>query len=111
MVVITLVVKLLTSILLSGRLMAKHLAFGVNAAPITIDCPQCGAFLLFYAASMAQFDASGFESYEFECSQCGTLLAGIIDPYDGELLLSAKDKRKSPAHNAGVFRRGAGGCG
>jgi hypothetical protein len=91
--VIALVVKLLTSVLLSERLMAKHLVFGVNTAPITIDCLQCAASLLFYAASMAQFDASGFESYELECCQCGTSLAGIVDPYDDELLLSAKDKK------------------
>jgi len=33
-------------------------------------------------------DACGFESYSFECDECGARLAGIVDPHDNALLLS-----------------------
>ena len=36
----------------------------------------------------ADIDACGFESYRFECSECHTALAGIIDPADDALLIS-----------------------
>lgn len=32
--------------------------------------------------------AADFERYSLECKECGTQLAGIIDPYDEELLLT-----------------------
>jgi hypothetical protein len=33
-------------------------------------------------------DACGFEGYQFDCQECGTVLAGIIDPADDALILS-----------------------
>jgi hypothetical protein len=34
------------------------------------------------------FDAQGLESYKLECKFCRSSLAGVIDPFDGALLLS-----------------------
>jgi hypothetical protein len=86
MAVIALVVNY--AILLSGRLMAKHLLPGVSAAPITVECPQCAAFLSYHSALTSRLDASGFECCELECRGCGASIVGMIDPYDGQLLLS-----------------------
>jgi hypothetical protein len=33
-------------------------------------------------------DECGFESYRFECKECGVALAGIVDPIDDALLLT-----------------------
>jgi transcription elongation factor Elf1 len=54
----------------------------------TVVCPKCNAQFVFYRSSSAHIDASGFESYQLECSQCGTPLSGIVDPADNKLLLS-----------------------
>jgi hypothetical protein len=53
-----------------------------------IACPACTAQAMFCRSGTPQVAACGFESYNFECDECGALLAGIIDPYDNELLLS-----------------------
>jgi hypothetical protein len=37
------------------------------------------------------FDPEGFESYLFDCRFCRASLAGIIDPFDGTLLLTAAE--------------------
>jgi len=34
-------------------------------------------------------DDCGFESYNFMCGECGVTLAGIVDPFEDLLLLSA----------------------
>jgi hypothetical protein len=56
--------------------------------PQTVACPQCNAQFVFYRSGAAHIDAWGFESYQLECAQCGTLLSGIVDPADDKLLLS-----------------------
>jgi hypothetical protein len=43
---------------------------------------------MFCRSRTPDVDACGFESYSLECHECGGRLAGIIDPYDDELLLS-----------------------
>ncbi len=43
---------------------------------------------MFCRSRTPRIDACGFESYSLECQECGARLAGIIDPYDEELLLS-----------------------
>jgi hypothetical protein len=53
-----------------------------------VECPKCKARFLFRRASVPHFDSDGFESYELDCKLCGASLAGIIDPFDGTLLLS-----------------------
>jgi C4-type Zn-finger protein len=54
-----------------------------------VECPKCKARFLFRRAQVPHFDSHGFESYELDCSHCGASLTGIIDPFDGALLLSA----------------------
>jgi hypothetical protein len=53
-----------------------------------IACPKCDARFPFYRSPTPRIDSCGFESYSLECKECGTQLAGIIDPNDEELLLS-----------------------
>jgi hypothetical protein len=43
---------------------------------------------MFRRSCAPNVNACGFESYNLECHECGARLAGIIDPYDDELLLS-----------------------
>lgn len=52
------------------------------------SCPRCTAHLLLHRSSLPFIDECGFESYDFECTECGAALAGIIDPYDDALLLA-----------------------
>jgi hypothetical protein len=54
-----------------------------------IVCPSCNFGFVFRRTAMPAFDACGFESYSLHCEACGTQLAGIIDPADEVLLLSA----------------------
>jgi hypothetical protein len=60
-----------------------------------VECPRCKTHLAYRRKLVPQFDSSGFESLELECSQCGASLAGVIDPYDGELLLSTLEEAVS----------------
>jgi hypothetical protein len=54
-----------------------------------IVCPACTAQVIFCRSrTTPHIDRCGFESYSLECHECGAGLAGIIDPYDDELLLS-----------------------
>ena len=53
-----------------------------------VTCPRCAASLTFDRSRTPCIDACGFESYSFECKECGAALAGIVDPYDDTLLLS-----------------------
>ncbi len=64
-----------------------------DQAPTVLDtqavaCPACDALLTFSRTSFPHIDECGFESYRFECKECGAPLAGIIDPADEALLLS-----------------------
>jgi ribosomal protein L37AE/L43A len=54
----------------------------------SVVCPSCNRQLAFRRSDHPIIDACGFENYCFECQECGTLLAGIIDPADETLLLS-----------------------
>lgn len=63
---------------------------GVEASTAeSVVCPNCNRPLAFRRSDHAAIDACGFESYRFACQECGTPLAGIIDPADETLLLSA----------------------
>ena len=57
-----------------------------------VACPVCDASLTFFRTSVPHIDECGFESYRLECKECGTPLAGIIDPADEALLLSASTR-------------------
>jgi ribosomal protein S27E len=52
-----------------------------------IECPKCKARFLFRRSRAPRFDSHGFEAYELACKSCGASLTGIIDPFDGALLL------------------------
>jgi hypothetical protein len=53
-----------------------------------VECPKCHAQFLFRLPGRVHFDSHGFESYALACESCHVLLNGIIDPFDGALLLS-----------------------
>jgi hypothetical protein len=52
------------------------------------SCPKCGADVVLRRTLNPHVDSSGFENYFLKCNQCGAWLIGIIDPYDGTLLLT-----------------------
>ena len=58
------------------------------ASGLGIKCPHCKARSVFHRAKFPRIDSSGFETYSFQCRNCGVPLVGIIDPFDGTLLLS-----------------------
>jgi hypothetical protein len=60
------------------------------------ECPKCGARFVFRRARAAHFDREGFESYKLACRSCGAFLAGVIDPFDGTLLLSGAARSDQP---------------
>jgi hypothetical protein len=55
---------------------------------LLIACPVCGAGIAFARSPVPHMDECGFESYRFECKDCGAVLAGIVDPADEALLLT-----------------------
>jgi len=52
------------------------------------SCPRCCATLQLSRNEHPHIDECGFESYSFECADCGTALIGIVDPADEALLVS-----------------------
>jgi C4-type Zn-finger protein len=75
--------------------MSAHLSITTAGQALTVSsaqaaaCPICNASLTFFRTSVPHIDECGFESYRLECKECGTPLAGIIDPADETVLLSA----------------------
>lgn len=55
---------------------------------IEAKCPLCDAQLMYCRNLTSRIDNCGFQNYSIECRECGSMLAGITDPYDGTLLLS-----------------------
>jgi RNase P subunit RPR2 len=53
-----------------------------------VECPKCKTQFIFRRKANARFDDHGFESYRLGCESCGAFLVGIIDPFDGALLVS-----------------------
>jgi hypothetical protein len=53
-----------------------------------IACPKCDAPLSLHRTRAPAIDESGFETYRLYCAACGAALAGLVDPYDDELLLT-----------------------
>jgi hypothetical protein len=64
-------------------------ALSAEASAHATACPNCNSRFVFRRSETPTFDACGFESYSLQCSACGAALAGIIDPADQSLLLSA----------------------
>jgi hypothetical protein len=67
---------------------ANQLELETGPRPQVIECPKCAAHMWFNRTLIARIDGSGFESYRFDCISCAVPLAGVVDPYDGTLLLS-----------------------
>jgi hypothetical protein len=66
--------------------MGKH-QIGLSGEQV-VACPTCNASLMFFRSDSPHIDDCGFESYAFDCTQCGARLAGIVDPADDTLLLA-----------------------
>ena len=58
-----------------------------SASGLEIKGPHCKARLIFPRAKLPRIDSSGFETYSFQCRDCGAPLLGIIDPFDGLRLI------------------------
>jgi hypothetical protein len=68
--------------------MKSNAAFPIDAdTTAAVACPKCDVIFAFHRNATPRVDASGFESYSFECVGCGVALAGVVDPYDDTLLL------------------------
>lgn len=75
--------------------MSRHLALKTEDSAAAISrtqaaCPRCNAALELVRSDTPRIDDCGFESYRFECTDCGTALIGIIDPADDTLLVSER---------------------
>src|SRR6516162_6896788 len=55
---------------------------------IVVTCPKCKCCATFIRGTLPHIDSCGFESHSFHCGWCGSFLAGVIDPSDGELIVS-----------------------
>jgi len=53
-----------------------------------VECPKCKSRFLFRRARVPHIDEQGFESYKLKCKFCRAFLEGVIDRFDGALLLS-----------------------
>jgi hypothetical protein len=59
-------------------------------------CPHCNKRPTLSRNDSPYFDECGFESYDFSCSTCGASLTGIVDPFDGALLISERPLDAKP---------------
>ena len=55
-----------------------------------IECPRCKSDWTFHRAEFPRMDSSGFETRTFFCNSCRSSIRGLIDPFDGALLLSVE---------------------
>jgi hypothetical protein len=70
-----------------SKAMQEHIrALGLVSC-LEIKCPRSKTRSVLHIAAFPRLDSSGFESYSFQCWNCGNTLAGIIDPFDGRLYL------------------------
>jgi hypothetical protein len=81
--------KRLPSIAMEQLLPTRVRALSAEVDAQATVCPSCNFGFIFRRTAIPAIDACGFESYSLRCEACGTQLAGIIDPADEVLLLSA----------------------
>jgi hypothetical protein len=62
--------------------------FRTRGGAILVTCPKCRPCSTFVRAPCPHIDSCGFESHSFRCEWCASFLAGIMDPSDGELVVS-----------------------
>ena len=60
----------------------------IHNTAIAVTCPKCKTCSKFLRPTVPHIDSCGFECHSFRCECCASLLAGIIDPSDGELVVS-----------------------
>ena len=60
----------------------------IHDTAIAVTCPKCKSCSKFIGPTVPHIDSCGFECHSFRCKSCASLLAGIIDPSDGELMVS-----------------------
>ena len=65
----------------------------IHDARIAVTCPKCKSSSMFKRPTVPHIDSCGFESHSFRCEWCASLLAGIIDPSDRELVSPYKKSR------------------
>jgi phage FluMu protein Com len=64
----------------------------IHDTAIAVTCPKCKSRLKFIRPTLPNIDNCGFASHSLRCESCASLLAGIIDPSDGELLVSLSEE-------------------
>ena len=57
-----------------------------------VECPNCAKISTFIKPTQPHIDTCGFESYTFLCEYCGSLLSGVVDPFDDQLLVSLLER-------------------
>ena len=60
----------------------------IHDTAITVTCPNCKTCSKVLKTSIPQIDTCGFESYSFRCDRCESALGGVVNPLDGNLLVS-----------------------
>jgi len=55
---------------------------------VAATCPKCKRSSIFARGPLPLIDKCGFELHSFRCEWCASYLAGVVDPSDGELVLS-----------------------
>jgi hypothetical protein len=66
-------------------------AIYAHGTAIVATCPKCKCRSIFARSSVPAIDRCGFENHSFRCAWCASSLAGVIDPSDGELVLTLLD--------------------
>ena len=79
--------------------MVRHQAFTyrtihTHGTAIVVTCSKCKCST-FVRAIFPHIDSCGFESHSCRCEGCASSLVGIIDPSDGELVVSLLEEPSS----------------
>jgi phage FluMu protein Com len=78
-----------------------------HGTAIVVTCPNCKSCSIFVKPTVPAIDTCGFEYHSFRCARCASLLAGIIDPSDGELVLSVLEELEEPSGVTTIPRLGS----
>jgi hypothetical protein len=68
-----------------------------RATTIVVTCPKCKHCSKFIRATRPHIDSCGFESHSCRCERCASFLVGIVDPLDGEFLVSLEGPSEGAA--------------
>jgi hypothetical protein len=83
------------------RIMERHDDYACQihsrGTAIVWACPKCKHCSKFIRATRPHIDSCGFESHSCRCERCASLLVGIVDPLDGELLVSLEGPSEGAA--------------